>query len=207
MCSTVEYARMVIKAGTVVPTIPVSADHQNGDWLDSDIYVGEWYMNVTDGKVYTRTPADVIVEVAISGGAAVNLYTADGTLTGTRVVSTAGNTLTFQYPAGGGSPGLQVQMSSTGWHSTLLPTTGVAVKATGQIMAESSAGSPVEASAILQAASSTKGFLPPRMTLVQRLAIVSPANFLMVAQTDGTAGIYVNLPTTGWDRLVMASEI
>lgn len=52
-------------------------------------------------------------------------------------------------------------------------------------------GEAADASAILDARSSTKGFLPPRMTQVQRDAIVAPAVGLQVYQTDGIAGLYV----------------
>jgi hypothetical protein len=41
-----------------------------------------------------------------------------------------------------------------------------------------------QASAILQADSTTQGFLPPRMTTAQRLAIASPAASLIVFDTD-----------------------
>lgn len=47
-----------------------------------------------------------------------------------------------------------------------------------------------DASAILQIESTTKGFLPPRMTQAQREAIAAPATGLQVYQTDGTAAIY-----------------
>ena len=40
MCQDLN-ARIVIKQGSGVPTIPVSADHRNGDWLTTDIYEGE----------------------------------------------------------------------------------------------------------------------------------------------------------------------
>lgn len=46
------------------------------------------------------------------------------------------------------------------------------------------------ASAKLDITSTDKGFLPPRMTASQRTSIVSPANGLMVYQTDGTSGLY-----------------
>lgn len=49
--------------------------------------------------------------------------------------------------------------------------------------------SPV-ASAQLDVSSTTKGFLPPRMTNAQRSAIGSPTAGLMVYQTDATAGLY-----------------
>lgn len=48
-----------------------------------------------------------------------------------------------------------------------------------------------DASAALEVSSTTKGFLPPRMTATQRAAIAMPATGMMVYQTDGTAGLYV----------------
>ena len=47
-----------------------------------------------------------------------------------------------------------------------------------------------DTSALLDLTSTTKGFLPPRMTGQQRTAIAAPAAGLMVFQTDGTAGLY-----------------
>lgn len=47
----------------------------------------------------------------------------------------------------------------------------------------------INASAILQADSTTQGFLPPRMTKAQRDAIGTPADGLVIYQTDGTAGM------------------
>ena len=46
------------------------------------------------------------------------------------------------------------------------------------------------ASAQLDVSSTTKGFLPPRMTQAQRQNINSPIAGLMVYQTDGTAGLW-----------------
>ena len=46
------------------------------------------------------------------------------------------------------------------------------------------------ASAQLDVSSTTKGFLPPRMTLAQRIAISSPTNGLLVYQTDYPSGLY-----------------
>lgn len=47
------------------------------------------------------------------------------------------------------------------------------------------------ASSLVTMVSTTKGFLPPRMTSAQRTAIGSPATGLIVYQTDGSAGLYV----------------
>ena len=59
-----------------------------------------------------------------------------------------------------------------------------------------------DASAIMQANSTTKGFLPPRMTATQRGAISTPAVGLVVYQTDGVEGLYVNT-SGGWKALTM----
>lgn len=45
-------------------------------------------------------------------------------------------------------------------------------------------------SAQLDITSTTKGFLPPRMTAAQRAAIASPTEGLLVFQTDGSKGYY-----------------
>lgn len=47
-----------------------------------------------------------------------------------------------------------------------------------------------QASAALDVKSTSKGFLPPRMTAAQRTAVTSPAEGLLVFQTDGTKGLY-----------------
>jgi hypothetical protein len=57
------------------------------------------------------------------------------------------------------------------------------------------------ASAVLQADSTTKGFLPPRMTNAQRSVISSPAVGLMVYCTDAVEGLYV-YKSTGWTLVI-----
>jgi hypothetical protein len=57
------------------------------------------------------------------------------------------------------------------------------------------------ASAQLQMDSTTRGFLPPRMTNAQRLAIASPAVGLIVYCTDLVEGLYVN-KSTGWTFVI-----
>ena len=60
------------------------------------------------------------------------------------------------------------------------------------------------ASAKLEIAATDKGLLIPRMTSAQRTAITSPANGLLVFQTDGVIGFYVNTGTAAspiWSRL------
>jgi hypothetical protein len=62
--------------------------------------------------------------------------------------------------------------------------------------------STIVASARLQVDSTTQGFLPPRMTATQRAAISTPAEGLVVFQTDGTIGLYVYANAT-WRTLAM----
>jgi hypothetical protein len=58
-----------------------------------------------------------------------------------------------------------------------------------------------DASAVIQANSTTKGFLPPRMTNGQRSAISSPAVGLIVYCTDATEGLYI-YKSTGWTFVI-----
>jgi len=51
-------------------------------------------------------------------------------------------------------------------------------------------GSTPDNSAMLDISSTSKGLLIPRMTQAERDAIGSPAEGLMIYQTDGTAGFY-----------------
>src|SRR6187402_630757 len=53
-----------------------------------------------------------------------------------------------------------------------------------QSVAVNTTGNSADASAMLDVASSSKGFLAPRMTTVQRTGIFSPANGLLVFDTD-----------------------
>lgn len=67
---------------------------------------------------------------------------------------------------------------------------GVSINSTGT-------GTAPDGSAILDLNITTKGFLVPRMTQAQRNAITSPANSLLIYQTDNTPGFYYNSGTPG----------
>ena len=62
------------------------------------------------------------------------------------------------------------------------------------------------ASAQLDVSSTTKGFLPPRMTASQRAAIPAPAAGLLVYQTDGTSGYYF-YNGSGWTSLSQQAAV
>lgn len=63
------------------------------------------------------------------------------------------------------------------------------------------ANTTIDASAILDIKSTTKGFLPPRMTNAQRTAIATPAVGLVVYCTDATEGLYI-YKSTGWTFII-----
>lgn len=55
-----EFRRIIIKRGAGLPTIPVSDDHQNGDWIVTDIYAGEFYQDTDTGLVYQRNGTTIL---------------------------------------------------------------------------------------------------------------------------------------------------
>jgi hypothetical protein len=71
----------------------------------------------------------------------------------------------------------------------------------GGVIAQGGTGAGLDSSAILEAFSTSKGFLPPRMTNAQRTAIGTPAVGLMVYCTDVVEGLYV-YKSTGWTFVI-----
>jgi hypothetical protein len=53
--------RFGIKRGSGEPTVPVSSDHRNGDWIATDIYEGEMYQDTNTGIVYTRSGNNIVM--------------------------------------------------------------------------------------------------------------------------------------------------
>jgi len=99
MCQD-QFARMVIKRGTGVPTIPVSADHRNGDWIATDIYEGEQYMDTDTGIIYSRNGSGIFV---VGSAGTYTSYVANLNQTGTNaptadvLENTLSGTPTFSY--------------------------------------------------------------------------------------------------------------
>lgn len=63
-------------------------------------------------------------------------------------------------------------------------------KAIAQGVAVNTSGTKADTSAMLDVSSTTKGVLIPRMTKAQRNAIITPANGLLIYQTDSTPSFY-----------------
>jgi uncharacterized protein (TIGR02145 family) len=120
--------------------------------------------------------------VAFDGSADITVPAAAGTLSGTTLNATVtGSSLT-----------------SVGTITSL--STGSITNSGKVIVGASSAAS---ASAVLEASSTTQGFLPPRMTRDQRIAIVNPAAGLIVWCTNcGTAGELQVNNGTSWTNLI-----
>ena len=58
MAKIEQYSRIINHALTTAGqnfTVPVSNDHTDETWLASDLYIGEFGVNLTDDKVYVRT--------------------------------------------------------------------------------------------------------------------------------------------------------
>ena len=74
----------------------------------------------------------------------------------------------------------------------------IAVYVNAQNVAINTTGNSTDASAMLDIASTSKGFLAPRMTTIQRTAISSPANGLLVFDTNTKSYWYFS---TTWKEL------
>lgn len=100
-------------------------------------------------------------------------------------------------PAGGGVNYYASQNGAAGYHKWFLNGVQNAQLTGAQYVLDDSGTVTRDASSILQANSTSKGFLSPRMTNAQRLAIASPAIGLEVYCTDAVEGKYI-YKSTGW---------
>ena len=100
--------------------------------------------------------------------------------------TTSATTWTFENTRNAPTGSLEISNSTTIPFLTLFPSRAISLGTYNETP-----------SAIFAIDSTTKGFLPPRMTNAQRTAISTPAVGLMVYCTDATEGLYV-YKSTGW---------
>lgn len=99
MSCTDKNFRLVIKQGSGVPTVPPSSDHRNGDWIDTDIYEGEFYQDTDTGKVYTRNSTGItgVSGSAFSGSVELDLSDINNLSTTPVVLGTAAAGLAINF--------------------------------------------------------------------------------------------------------------
>lgn len=147
-----------------------------------------------DGDFYLNTAASTMYGPKTAGAwpAGVSIVGATGAAGATGATGPQGNTGAI------GAQGIQGPIGLTG-NTGATGATGAAgaspltLNGADAVFTTGSLGlgiTPPDASALLDLSSTTKGFLPPRMTAANRSAIVSPVAGLVVYQTDGTAGLY-----------------
>ena len=120
-----------------------------------------------NGIIYKLNAATLVNEDWVTFSLGTTTVVDAGNLSGTTLKSTVINS----------------SLTSVGTIASL--TTGAITNSGKVIVGASSAAS---ASAVLEASSTTQGFLPPRMTKAQRNAIVSPIAGLMIFCTDNFGG-------------------
>ena len=137
----------------------------------------------SDGSaVITSTAGTDTIDITVDGSVtSQNIYNVNGTLSGARTVTQAGNLLRFT--------GGDVEFGGGDFHyDNTNDNVGIG------------SSTPV-VSAKLEVSSTTQGFLFPRMTETQRNAISSPATGLMVYQTDADEGVFI-FKSFGWVQVI-----
>jgi hypothetical protein len=153
---------------------------------DSDVDLGGTltFISSDSSAIITAGGAADTIDITVDGSVtSQNIYNIDGQLTdASRAVDLANGVINFIKGSINLNDTLYVDESSASVHIG------------------GGANAP-EATAVLEVNSTTKGFLFPRMTSAQRLAIGSPATGLMVYQTDSREGVYI-YKSFGWVQVI-----
>ena len=153
---------------------------------DSDVDLGGTltFISSDSSAIITAGGAADTIDITVDGSVtSQNIYNIDGQLTdAARTVDLGNGVINFIKGSINLNDTLYVDESSASVHIG------------------GGANAP-EATAVLEVNSTTKGFLFPRMTSAQRLAIGSPATGLMVYQTDSREGVYI-YKSFGWVQVI-----
>ena len=123
------------------------------------------------GNVGINTTTDAGFRLDVNGTARVS---GNLTLTGGSLLMN-NNNIYIARGTGGASDGMEIRALSSGTDAVKVTTSSVSISSVGGIT--------YQASAQLAVDSTTRGFLPPRMTTTQKNAIATPAAGLMVYDT------------------------
>lgn len=166
-----------------------------GNSSANNSFINAWTGNTIEG-VSGGTSSNSVWKKLVTGsggGSGITGGTFDVT-TGDLDLNSTGGTLTvsgFLYGSGTTNTVPKYQ-TSTGFIDSQIFDNGTSVGI--------GTSSP-NASAVFELSATTKGFLPPRMTESERLAISSPSIGLMVYQTDEPDGVYV-YKAAGWVQMI-----
>ena len=153
---------------------------------DSDVDLGGTltFISSDSSAIITAGGAADTIDITVDGSVtSQNIYNIDGQLTdASRAVDLANGVINFIKGSINLNDTLYVDETSASVHIG------------------GGANAP-EATAVLEVNSTTKGFLFPRMTSAQRLAIGTPATGLMVYQTDSREGVYI-YKSFGWVQVI-----
>jgi len=160
--------------------------------LKSRVYANGSGQNERAVGRFTISPKDISGQVTSwgsSGKIAIGYYNDETSMLNINTVS--GNTASFNLSQNGITRWIIQNTATNGDFRILNNATDVfnINNSTNNVSIGTTTGAP---SAILQASSTTKGFLPPRMNTSQMNAISSPASGLIVYNTDTLAHFYYN---------------
>jgi hypothetical protein len=152
------------------------------------------YMFAPTNNVGINTSTDAGYKLDVNGIARVGSSSASGQL----YIKGLSGTGQYIYLDNGTGNGLWTIVGGAAFAIDSITTRILRANANAQVTIN---GNTNDSSAQFQIESTTRGFLPPRMTNAQRLAITSPAVALMVYCTDSPEGLFI-YKSTGWVQMI-----
>jgi hypothetical protein len=151
----------------------------------------------TDIAFRVRNSADTANLMSVQGNGLVSVFGDFSLPTGNAIRFGAGLGITKTSATmsiyGGTNPGAGGTLDLNYWNGSVFAV-GLRLNNNANVLIGTTTDIP---SAVLNVNSTTQGFLPPRMTNAQRIAIATPAVGLCVYCTDVVEGLYIN-KSTGW---------